>query len=234
MKTLYALLLVLWQGGCAPGEVEPPPVTSTTTAPLTTTSTLPEPPPPEAPCALPDTGRGERQCYITRARAGVRRLKPVLSSGLLRDMMFADQELVATSRNFLGAIRTCRAHLGKTVPPFFVTPAMLADLAARGFILHDGARELGGSPFIVHPSMLSFIGEGDGVGRLERSHERNCPNADATNPWCGRTGVFRPLLEDFRTHAQHGVAVHMDKMRAIDGRASHLGFDGLRAWCEAQ
>ena len=238
MKFYVLLALVLWWGGCAPGEVKPPPVTTTTTI-TTTTTTTPlstttiKLPPPVVTCALPDTGRGERECYITRTRAGTRRAKPVTSTGLLQEMMFADQELIATSRNFLGASRTCRAHIGRMVPPFFVTPTMLADLAARGFMLHDGARKLGGSPFIAHPSMLSFIGEGEGRGRLERPH-RNCLNADETNPWCGRTGVFRPALEDFRTHMERGVAVHMGKMRAIDGRANHLGFDGLRAWCEAQ
>ncbi len=233
MDRLAIFLLAFWWGGCAPGKDEPPPVTSTTTIPLSTTTVPPDPPPP-GPCALPDVGRGERRCYITRKRAGTRREKPITSTGLLQEMMFADQELIATSRNFLGASRTCRAHLGRTVPPFFVTPVMLADLAARGFMLHDGGREIGGSPFIPPPSMLSFIGEGDGRGRLELTHERNCPNPDETNPWCGRTGVFRPALEDFRTHAQRGVAAHMDAMRAIDGRANHLGFDGLRAWCGAQ
>ena len=238
---LHFLLYVLWccLTGCTSNGGDPPPLPppTTTVNPPTTTvnppTTTVNPPPPKKPCALPDTGRGERECYITRTRAGTRRAKPVTSTGLLQEMMFADQELIATSRNFLGASRTCRAHIGRMVPPFFVTPTMLADLAARGFMLHDGARKLGGSPFIAHPSMLSFIGEGEGRGRLERPH-RNCLNADETNPWCGRTGVFRPALEDFRTHMERGVAVHMGKMRAIDGRANHLGFDGLRAWCEAQ
>lgn len=144
-------------------------------------------------------------------------------------MMFADQELVAISRNFLGASRTCRAHLGKTALPFLVRPEHLNLLAARGFRLHDGAREIGESRGIAHPSMLSFIGEGNGHGRLERPH-RNCTDPDDANPWCGRTGVFRPALNELRER----VVTHTDTVRDIDGRAGSLGFDGLRAWCEAQ
>ena len=230
MDRLNLLLLVLWWcSSCTPRDVDDPPTTTTIPPSTTTTSQDPHPPPEEL-CELPDVGRGERECYITRTRAGVRRAKPVLSSGLLRDMMFADQELISTSRNFLGASQTCREHLGKTALPFLVTPTQLAALAVPGFRLHDGGREIGESRGIVHPSMLSFIGELDGLGRLQRSHH-NCPDDDdETNPWCGRTGVFQPLIKDFR----EGVAAHMNAMRAIDRRANHLGFDGLRAWCEVQ
>ncbi len=226
LKLFSVFAIVLWWGGCQHHEeVEPPAPPS---SPPTTTPPEPTIPPGEK-CALPDTGRGERGCYVTRARAGTRREKAVLSTGLLRDMMFADQELIATSRNFTRVSLTCSARLGKTVPPFFVRTETLTTLAERGFVLHDGGREIEESRTIVHPSMLSFIGEGEGIGRLQRPH-RNCTEDDEVNPWCGRTGVFRPILEHFR----EGVAEHMSAMRRIDGRANHLGFDGIGAWCAAQ
>lgn len=143
-------------------------------------------------------------------------------------MMIEDQELIGTSRNFLGASQTCRDHLGADVPPFHVKHTKLLELANTGHILHDGGREIGVRQTIGHPSMLSFVGEGSGLGRLQRTH-RNCdPGSEPPDPWCGRTGVFQPTLKDFRAT----VRAHMAVMRDIDGRAA--GFDGIGAWCEAQ
>jgi len=189
----------------------------------------PPPPPPPPRCALPDKGRGRVDCYVTRERAGVRKDKPVNSNGLLRDMMFTAQELISVSRNFFVVSRTCGQHLGVDVPPFHVEPIELEALAYSGFRLHDGGRELRETKVITHPSMLSFIGEGDGRGRLERVH-RDCDDDADDDPWCGRTGVFRPMLEEFRAK----VAAHMAVTGDIDGRGGPAGFDGIRHFCESQ
>lgn len=191
------------------------------------------PPSPPLTCALPDAGRGRIDCYVKRERAGIRRDKPVSSTGILREMMFIDQELVSTSRNFFEVSRTCGDHLGSDSQPFHITPIELEALSYIGFRLHDGGRELRETPFITHPSMLSFIGEGNGSGRLEKAH-RNCDENDADDPWCRHTGVFKPLLSDFRTNDETGVAAHMEVIRDIDGRAGQHGFDGILAWCKAQ
>lgn len=230
-RNIAVSILVVAMFGCpgTPSEppVEPPP-----------TTTIPEPPPPDpappdpppAPtvCALPDSGRGELECYVTTIRAGIKEDDNFRNAtGITRSMMITDMELINTSRNFMGASETCREHLGENVPPFHVKPSRLSTLAHTGHVLHDGGREVGERNTIGHPSMLSFVGEGTGIGRLQRVN-RLC--TAAPDPWCRRTGVFKPLLENFRADARE----HMDLMRSIDGRAGHLGFDGISAWCKAQ
>lgn len=217
MRSWIALVLVAsW--GCGSGG-EPPPTTTTTTTK-----------PPPGGCSLPDVGRGERRCYVTMARAGTRDGDSFHdATGLLREMMIEDQELVNTSRNFMGAGETC-PHLGEHIPPFHVKRFALLAFAHTGFVLHDGGREVGVRSTIGHPSMLSFVGEGAGLGRLQRVNRLCDDFGESLRPWCGRTGVFKPTLQRFRTDAR----AQLDLMRLIDGRADHLGFDGIRAWCEAQ
>ena len=227
---LMTLLLVSCNGDTTepPGDGPPePPATTTVLEPPATTSAPDLPPIPSiSDCSLSGVGRGERKCYVTVARAGARDGSDwQRATGLIREMMIEDQELINTSRNFAGAAETCIEHLGSDVPPFHVAHWELAALAETGFVLHDGGREAGIRNTIGHPSMLSFIGEGDGVGRLQQVH-RSC--TEPPDPFCGRTGVFQPTLKDFRAT----VHAHMGLIRDIDGRAAPL--DGIRAFCEAR
>lgn len=222
LERILLTIILIFCLGCP--ALEPPPPTTTT---IPTTSTIKPPP---TGCALPDVGRGERKCYVTTERAGTRDGGDwQKATGLIREMMLGDQELVNTARNFLGASKTCGIHLGTNVSPYFTTTQELRQLAEHGFLLHDGGREIGERNTIGHPSMLSFIGEGGGSGRLEKQH-RNCNVDAAKDPWCGRTGVFRPALDDFRTT----VSAHMIASRNIDGRGNDQGYDGIRAWCKVQ
>ena len=102
-------------------------------------------------------------------------------------------------------------------------------MSNRAFIFHDGGREIGVRDTIGHPSLLSFIGEGDQHnGRLEKQSRR----CDEQPAWCGRTDVFKPALDDFR------VALHVlqDEMVELNSRDHNdgNGFASIRQWCRAQ
>lgn len=184
---------------------------------LVTTCTLTTPVPQRTP-----------DCYVSRARAGERPGSTWKdASGLIRELMIVEQELVAASRNFTYAARACREHIGEDMGPYFVTPNRLTQLARDGLVLHDGGREVGLSRGIAHPSLLSHIGEAAGKGRLQERHRRCALDGP---PWCGRTGVYRPAFEEFRQRLNR----HMAAVRAVDGRGNHLGFDGIRAYCAAR
>lgn len=189
------------------------------TPPPPTTTTLPPPPPPPVTCALPDEGRGERPCYVTRARAGTRGTTWASSTGLIM-AMWRDDELTSLYRGFLKVANRCD---DAELEPLGLTRNILITYANQASILHDGGRETGFRDTVGHPSLISLIGEGDlNLGRLENVH-RECSKGE--QGWCGRTGVFRPMLEGFRD-ALHALKAEME---SVD--SSHAGpYDGLQHW----
>lgn len=226
----YLLILLAFIVACNPAappvDPDPDPPPTTTVPPDPDPDPDPDLPPdptdPPSPvvCALPDSGRSVRSCYVTRQRAGERGKDLNDSTGLIREMLIND-EVINTARNFIYVANRCTdSELQFLTPP--INKARLRELANKAFVFHDGGREAGIRDTVGHPSLISFVGEGaQHNGRLERA-SRLCVDDPA---WCGRTGVFRPALTDFR----NAIQAHRDAMNRVD--SSHGGtFDGIRHW----